>query len=201
MKTSLLFVFLICLFEYSTGQNVFNPSDPIVRHNASQPLGSSQNPDPNRRGLQKWVSTPTNGISTGTDAFDASAYKQYFLNYNGSMPIAFRIKFPRTYTTNTTARYPAMIFLHGAGEVGCSTNGGIYNNEKQLWLGGNLFLDRVNTGQFDGYLIYPQLVAASGCWDSWLTTATARFTAIVAMVDSLSKYARLDVDRIIVDGL
>jgi hypothetical protein len=25
-----------------------------------------------------------------------------------------------------------MIFLHGAGEVGCATNGGLYNNEKAI---------------------------------------------------------------------
>jgi pimeloyl-ACP methyl ester carboxylesterase len=185
----------------SLSQNVFNPSDAIVRYNKSQPLGSSQNPDPKKRGLQKWVSTPTTGISTGSSGFDASSFKQYFINYNGSTPLAFRIKFPHTYTTNTSARFPAMIFLHGAGEVGCSTNGGVYNNEKQLWLGGSLFMGKVNTGEFDGFLIYPQLVETNGCWGVWGTTPTANFTAIVSMVDSLAKYARLDIDRIIVDGL
>lgn len=201
MKTSLLCVTVILIVNLSFAQNVFNPSDPIIRYNKSQPLGSSQNPNPSKRGVQKWVSTPTNGISTGTDAWDASSFKQYFINYNGSTPLAFRIKFPKTYTTNTSARFPAMVFLHGAGEVGCSTNGGVYNNEKQLWLGGKLFMDRVNNGQFDGFLIYPQIVSREGCWDSWGTTATANLTSIVAMIDSLAKYARLDVDRIIVDGL
>lgn len=95
-----------------------------------------------------------------------------------------------------------MIFLHGAGEVGCSTNGGIYNNEKQLWLGGNLFLTESVTNQkFDGFLLYPQLVARTGCWDSWGTAPTARITNIIAMLDSLGKYARLDIDRVFVDGL
>lgn len=201
MKTSLLCVCILCIVNLSIAQNVFNPSDPIIRYNKSQPLGSAQNPNPSKRGLQKWVSTPTNGISTGTDAWDASSFKQYFINYNGSTPLAFRIKFPRTYTSNTTARFPAMVFLHGAGEVGCSTNGGVYNNEKQLWLGGKLFMDHVNSGRFDGFLIYPQIVAKQGCWDSWGTTATANLTSIVAMIDSLVKYARLDVDRIIIDGL
>ena len=202
MKTLLL---SLCLFfvsiHFTSSQNVFNPSDPIIRYNSSSPLGSSQHPDPNKRGLQKWVSTPTNGISSGTDQFDASSYKQYFLNYNGTTPLAFRIKFPKSYSTNTSARFPAMIFMHGAGEAGCNTNGGVYNNEKQLWLGGNLFMGRVDNGQFDGFLIYPQLVETSGCWGVWATTKTANYTAIVSMVDSLGKYARLDVDRIIVDGL
>ena len=134
MKTFLLAIcFLIGIYNYSFSQNVFNPSDPITRYSSSAPLGSAQRPDPNRRGLQKWVSTPTNGISTGTDQFNASSFKQYFINHNGSTPLAFRIKFPRSYSTNPTARFPAMIFLHGAGEVGCSSNGGVYNNEKQLY--------------------------------------------------------------------
>ncbi len=202
MKTFLLQALLtICLLNLCHAQNVFNPSDAIVRHNKSAALGTSTNPDPKKRGLQKWVSTPTNGVSTGS-GFDASAYKQYFLNYNGSVPMAFRIKFPRTYTSNTTAKFPVMIFLHGAGEVGCSSNGGVYNNEKQVWLGGKLFLDRVNSGEFDGFLVYPQLVMnSSDCWGAWGSTSTSNFTAIVAMLDSLAKYARLDADRTIVDGL
>ena len=162
MKTTLLVI--CCLFAiHSIGQNVFNPSDPIIRHNSSQPFGSQYNPDPNRRGLQKWVSTPTNGISIGSSTFNASSFKQYLINYNGSTPLAFRIKFPRTYTSNPSGRFPAMVFLHGAGEVGCPSNGGVYNNEKQLWLGGGLFMDHVDNGQFDGFLIYPQLVVTSGC--------------------------------------
>ena len=194
MKTFLLAIcFLIGIYNYSFSQNVFNPSDPITRYSSSAPLGSAQRPDPNRRGLQKWVSTPTNGISTGTDQFNASSFKQYFINHNGSTPLAFRIKFPRSYSTNPTARFPAMIFLHGAGEVGCSSNGGVYNNEKQLWLRGSLFMGRVDNGQFDGFLIYPQLVTTSGCWGIWGSTPTANFTAVVSMLDSLAKYARLDV--------
>jgi pimeloyl-ACP methyl ester carboxylesterase len=176
------------------------PQIPIVRYSSSQPLGSAQHPDPNKKGVQKWVSVPTNGISTGS-GFDASSFKQYFINHNGSTPLAFRIKFPKSYTTNTTARFPAMIFLHGAGEAGCSTNGGVYNNEKQLWLGGNLFREQVDNGAFDGFLLYPQLVGTSDCSGIWATTPSSNFTAIVSMLDSLAKYVRLDIDRIIVDGL
>jgi pimeloyl-ACP methyl ester carboxylesterase len=202
MKTLLTqFFFTICLLNFTFGQNVFSPSDGIVRYNKNATFGSSTNPNPNKKGLQKWVSTPTTGISVGSGGFDASAYKQYFLNYNGSTPMAFRIKFPRTYSSNTTAKFPAMVFLHGAGEVGCPTNGGVYNNEKQVWLGGKLFLDRVNSGEFDGFLIYPQLVNTTECWGAWGTTTSANFTAVVAMIDSLGKYARLDIDRILVDGL
>lgn len=200
MKTRLLLATLIIVAQFASSQNVFNPADPIVRYSSSASYGSSQRPDTNRLGLQKWVSTPTSGISTGTGAWDASSFKAYYLYANG-IRVPYRIKFPKSYTTDPTKKYPVMIFLHGAGEVGCATNGGLYNNEKQLWLGGNLFMTEANNGKFDGFLVYPQLVTSSGCWDSWGTTATARLTNIVSMVDSLGKYARLDIDRVVLNGL
>src|SRR5688572_3638068 len=145
MKRFLLFGLCLITFSCLTrAQNVFNPGDEIIRYDGSQPLGSSRNPDPSIPGLQKWVSTATIGVSTGTDTFDASPFKQYFLNVNGAR-MAFRLKFPYSYGNPDSAgkKYPINLFLHGGGEVGCNSNGGIYNNEKQLWLGGSLFLERV----------------------------------------------------------
>lgn len=183
-------------------QNVFNPADPIVRYDKTKALGSAQNPNPAKAGLQKWVSTPTNGVSTGTDAYDASSYKAYFLNVNGTR-MAFRIKFPYSFSRPEGAgkKYPVMLFLHGAGEAGCPTNGGVYNNEKQLWLGGKLFMQRVDNNQFDGFLVYPQLVTTDGCWGIWGSTSSVNLTILVSMIDSLAKYVRADMDRVLVDGL
>jgi hypothetical protein len=168
MKRILLFHLLICgTLAQAVAQNVFNPADAQVRHDKTKALGSAQNPNPAKTGLQKWVSTPTTGVSLGSAAWNASSFKSYFINVGGAR-LAFRIKFPKTYTTNTTKRFPVMLFLHGAGEVGCSTNGGIYNNEKQLWLGGSLFMSRVDNGSFDGFLVYPQLTTTSAdCWGVW----------------------------------
>jgi pimeloyl-ACP methyl ester carboxylesterase len=200
MKTILLFASIIIATQFAYTQNVFNPADPIVRYSSGASYGSAQRPDTNRLGLQKWVSTPTSGISTGTGTWDNTSFKAYYLYSNG-IRVPYRIKFPKSYTTDPTKKYPVLIFLHGAGEVGCATNGGLYNNEKQLWLGGNLFRGRVDNGSFDGFLIYPQLVTTNGCWDSWGTTATARLSNIVSMIDSLGKYARLDIDRVVLNGL
>ena len=132
----LLGLFLMTFCCLTRAQNVFDPGDEIIRYDGSQPLGSLQHPDPDIHGLHKWVSTATIGISTGTDTFDASSFKQYFLNVNGAK-MAFRLKFPYSYGNPDSAgkKYPINLFLHGGGEVGCSSNGGIYNNEKQLWLG------------------------------------------------------------------
>lgn len=203
MKRFLLFGLLfISSFSLTRAQNVFDPGDEIVRYDGSQPLGSAKHPDPAVPGLQKWVSTSTIGVSTGTDTFDASPFKQYFLNVNGAR-MAFRLKFPYSYGNpdSTGKKYPINLFLHGGGEVGCSSNGGIYNNEKQLWLGGKLFLDRVLKNEFDGFLLYPQLVVTEGCFAGWGTAPAANFTAILAFVDSLVKYAHADNDRLLVDGL
>lgn len=195
------FIFLICT-GFLKSQNVFDPADPIIRYDQSQPLGSQNHPDTSIPGLQKWVSTATIGISTGTDTFNASSFKQYFLNFNGAQ-MAFRIKFPYSYLNPDSAnkKYPINLFLHGGGEVGCSTNGGIYNNEKQLWLGGKLFRDIVNKNQFDGFLLYPQYVVSDGCFAGWGKAPAANFLAILAMVDSMVKYVRADNDRLLVDGL
>src|SRR4051812_48274497 len=146
MKKVLLLAFVIFgLIGISISQNVFNPADPVIRYNSSASYGSTQKPDSNIVGLQKWVANSTNGVSTGSGSFDNSSFKAYFINYFNSR-LAFRIKFPKSYTNpdSVNKRYPVMLFMHGAGEVGCPSNGGIYNNEKQLTLGGKLFMDRVD---------------------------------------------------------
>jgi pimeloyl-ACP methyl ester carboxylesterase/fibronectin type 3 domain-containing protein len=115
--------------------------------------------------------------------------------------MAFRVKFPKTYTSNPTKKFPVMLFLHGAGEAGCNTNGGIYNNEKQLWLGGQVFMQRVDNNEFDGFLLYPQLVTTADCWGVWFTAPAAAYKAVFSMIDSLAKYARADIDRLLITGL
>ena len=192
--------FLFCALLFScaisaSAQNVFSPADTTARYDATRPLGTRNNPNPSRLGLQKWVSVPTNGIST---SWDASSYKAYFLNAAGRR-LPFRLKFPKSYNNPDSAnkRYPMMLFFHGAGEPGCLTNGGIYNNEKQLLHGGKTFMERVDNNEFDGFLFYPQAYVAN-CSNYWGTTYDA---VINAALDSMSKYIRFDADRLFVNGL
>lgn len=204
MKRIFLFtIIIVCFIGTIQSQNVFSSSDPIVRYNSSAQYGSSQKPDTNIVGLQKWVANSTNGVSTGSGSFDNSSFKPYFINYYNSR-LAFRLKYPRSFNNPDSAnkKYPVMLFMHGAGEVGCVSNGGIYNNEKQLTLGGKLFMDRVDNNEFDGFLLYPQLRSTdAGCWGEWGGGANARFNSIIAIIDSLVKYTRLDIDRVFLDGL
>nr|MBA4166892.1 fibronectin type III domain-containing protein [Chitinophagaceae bacterium] len=200
MKKCLLFTsILIAVCFTSVAQNVFNSNDPIIRLDKTKGYGTAQYPDTNRRGLQKFVSVPTTGV-TGT--WDATSFKSYLLNLNG-IRMAFRLKFPRSYNNpdSLNKKYPMMLFLHGAGEAGCGSNGGLFNNERQLWLGGTLFNDRVNNNQFDGILIYPQLVNYSACSGVWGSTDASNLAALIAIIDSVVKYVRGDNDRLLINGL
>ncbi|HEU4607804.1 MAG TPA: hypothetical protein VFS31_06815, partial [Chitinophagaceae bacterium] len=205
MKRVLLLTTIGVLFcvAFSAAQNVFDPADPIVRYSSGAALGTPQHPDPNVPGLQKWVSVASSGVSTGSNSFDASSYKAYFINRNGGQT-PFRLKFPKSYTNPDSAGkiYPIMIFFHGAGEPGCPSNGGIYNNERQLLHGGKLFRDRVDNNEFDGFLLYPQNLAGSNCWGTWGGAPfTHYYDDIIAMIDSMAKYARADVNRVLTTGL
>jgi hypothetical protein len=203
MRRNLLFLGLSLVVVSAHAQNVFNPKDPIVRYSSGSALGSSGKPRPTKTGLQKWVSISTNGISYGSGSWDASSFKAYFANLYGQ-GLAFRVKFPRSYSNPDSAgkKYPVMLFFHGAGEAGCSANGGVYNNEKQLLHGGQLFRDRVNNNLYDGFLVYPQLVPSDGtCWGTWGSSLSTNYKTAFAFLDSLNKYARADIDRVMVDGL
>src|SRR5688500_10184147 len=192
-------------FMCSNAQNVFNPNDPQVRYNSSAAYGTSQKPDSNILGLQKWVSTPTNGVSSGSGSFPtlAETYKSYYINFY-NVRLTFRVKFPRSFTNpdSVNKKYPVALFMHGAGEVACPSNGGIYNNEKQLVIGGKVFAERVDNNLFDGFLLYPQLRAqGSGCWGEWGSGPNGNYNTIMTILDSMIKYVRADINRVFVYGL
>lgn len=176
MKKALLLttIGLVFLAAVSNAQpNVFNPADPIVAYNSASP------PTTNWNNIQKWVVTNRNlGWTT-------SSYKAY--HFNG---ISFRVKFPKTYQHNVAdgKKYPVMIFWHGAGERGT-----IYDNELQLLHGGELFRNRVDNGEFDGFLIYPQ--NTNGFFGN------TYYSPMIQVLDSMAKYVKLDVDRVFACGL
>lgn len=82
MKRLLLLTTIGMLFcvMFSQAQNVFDPSDALVRYNSSATLGTTGKPNPAASGLQKWVATSVNGISTGSNSYDVSSFKAYFMN-------------------------------------------------------------------------------------------------------------------------
>jgi len=199
----LLTTTMLCCVAMLHAQNIFNPADPIVRWKSTDPLGSSTNPNPNIGGLQKWVSVASNGISTGTGSWDVTSYKAYFINIGGSR-MCFRLKFPKSYSNPDSAgkKYPVMLFFHGAGEPGCTSNGGVYNNEAQLVHGGQYFRDAVDNNKFDGFLFYPQVDAGSTCSSTWgVAPYSPWYNLVLNAIDSMVKYVRMDNDKVFVDGL
>jgi large repetitive protein len=154
-------------------QSVLNPNDPIVVYNPAAPPTA-----PQWNQIGKWVKT--NRLSWNTSSFKA-------YHYNG---FSFRLKFPKTY--NPTApdgkKYPMIIFMHGLGERGT-----IYDNEFQLYHGGQQFRDNVDNGNFDGYVLAMQ--TQNGFW------GTPAYDAMKAIIDYMVVNNKLDPFRVVDNGL
>ncbi|MFT3746773.1 MAG: PA14 domain-containing protein [Agriterribacter sp.] len=153
------------------GQTVFNPNDPIVGYNPALP------PTQPVSGPGKWV-------RTSRLSWNTSSFKCYI--YRG---IVFRLKYPKTYVPGNGKKYPLFLFYHGVGE-----RGSIYDNEYQLYHGGQLHSQAVDNGVFDGYLLYPQ------CTNNVFTAA--ELGIILELIENyLIPEIQVDPFRIIVDGL
>ncbi len=178
--TQLLTIVLVFAMVFSgrdaLGQTgVLNPNDPIVLYNSANPP-----PLPPANTMAKWVKT--NRLSYNTDDF-----KCYFYNY-----VQFRLKWPKTFATDPPGTtYPLYLFFHGVGEKGTW-----YDNEFQMYHGGDVHQAAVNSGKYDGFLLYPQSANTSGGWNQ------QQIDAIAAIITNyLVPEQRVDINRISVNGL
>ncbi|RYZ32946.1 MAG: hypothetical protein EOP49_36690, partial [Sphingobacteriales bacterium] len=174
----ILSAFTLALFTSSANAQtgVLNPDDPIVVYNPSNPPAV-----PPYGTLAKWVKT--NRVSFSTTSFKAYHYKG----------MSFRVKFPKSYkdSINTNKKYPIFVFFHGIGEKGT-----IYDNEYQLYHGGQKFMQAVDNGTFDGFLLYPQSSSGSGAFN------ISHFQLINELITNyFVPQAKVDINRVIVDGL
>ena len=134
VKACFLITTLCLFFSFRLhAQSILDPSDPMVDYDSLNPQ-----PVPPVGQIHKWIRTPRLSWNT-------SDYKAYILN-----GISFRLKFPKTYnpSANDGKKYPMLIFFHGFME-----GGKVYDNEFQLYLGGEFFKNSVANGTFDGYVI------------------------------------------------
>ena len=168
----LLLLFTVSISQTTYGQSVLDPTDPIVDYNSAAP---PTQPPPGQIG--KWVRTPRLSWNT-------SRYKCYV--YNG---IAFRLLFPKTYnpSANDGKKYPMMVFFHGLGETGT-----IYDNEFQLYHGGDYFVYSQDLGNYDGYIIMMQ---SQGFWGG------GHYAYMKSIIDYMVKYNKLDAFRVTDNGL
>jgi len=174
LAVTLLFLAVFCINNANGQAGVLNPNDPDVIFTST-----NQPPVPTFNRISKWGHT--NRLSWNPFS---KGYKSYY--FKG---MAFRVKFPKTYSHNTVDGkvYPSIFFFHGLGEPGP-----IWDNEFHLVHGGQLHSQKVDDGTFDGFMIYPQ--SQSGYLQSY-------FPVIKDLVDSMVKYVKLDIDRIHVGGL
>lgn len=153
--------------------SILDPADVVINYNSASPPAQ-----PVWGTIGKWVRTPRL-------AWNTTSYKCYI--YNG---LQFRLKFPKTYNPAAAdgKKYPMVVFFHGLGE-GAST---IYDNEYQLYHGGQQFKDTVESGVFDGYLLYPQ---SGGFWGQ------TEFAKVKDIIDYMVVNNKLDAFQVVTDGL
>src|SRR5690606_28743374 len=125
-------------------QTVFDPNDQVVVYNRNNPPTEPEFGQPG-----KWVKT--NRVNWNTSSFKAYIYKG----------VAFRLKWPKNYDASGNTKYPLFLCFHGVGE-----RGSIYDNEYQLYHGGELHKNAVDNGKFNGFLLYPQTSDPQGHFDA-----------------------------------
>ena len=134
-------------------------------------------------------SADPNIVFTGGNNPAAPDWSNYGYKCYWHRGMVFRVKFPKSYQQGVQdgKKYPMFMFFHGMGE-----RGSIYDNEYQLLHGGQLHAQKVDAGDFDGFLIYPQ--STDGSFQGY-------FPAMNSFIDSLVAGAKADEDRLIVSGL
>jgi pimeloyl-ACP methyl ester carboxylesterase len=193
-------------------QNVMSHTDINYQYDSTAPVGSNTNPAvPSTDVLAKWVFDTTQYRYSWWPSsawWDFKRFKCYV--YNGT---SFRLRFPKNYDPNSNTKYPLMLSMHGLGECAQEklwitdpngTNGRyVYPNSPanrdntwQLLWGANNFDQRIESGEWNGFLLYPQLPwYESGGWND------NTFNRINHILDTLKKYNHFDEDRLIVFGL
>lgn len=166
--------FFVIVGLTSAKAQVFDPNDGITTYNRNNPPA-----EPAFGQVGKWVRTRR--LSWNTDSYKAYIYKG----------VPFRLKWPKNYDPSGNTKYPLFIFFHGQGEWGSK-----YDNEYQMYHGGQVHSAAVENGKFDGFLLYPQSDNSS---DTWLSTKRSIVAELVQ--DFIIPELNINPLRISVDGL
>jgi|GEM_PF-481990 len=152
----------------------FNPSDPLTKYNSAAPPAIPANGI-----ISKWVYTPS---ITG---WNDSTFKPYF--YNG---MAFRLQYPASYKpgVNDGKTYPLIIMFHGLGEAAP-----IYDNERQLFNGGQITQQALQNGTIDAFCIFPQ--NTGGVW------GYSYYQNLQDLATYMEANCKVDPQRVVAHGL
>ena len=145
-------------------------------------------------------------FSTANAQITREAYeKEYYVEEGDSLP--YRVLYPENF--NPKKEYPVILFLHGAGERG-------YDNERQLALGGDLFLKDDIRKEYPAIVVFPQCDTKSmwtnrtkrqrknNSWEFQFPTpeVPSRPTQLlINMLDEFVDNDYVDTDRIYVMGI
>ncbi|MEO5592355.1 MAG: T9SS type A sorting domain-containing protein [Chitinophagaceae bacterium] len=195
----LLMLSVLFIAGTSMAQDVMSASDPVIQY-VPGPAGAA-NPTVTPGKIQKWIHDDVQRPGRIPASLQPK-YKCYY--YNG---LAYRLRFPNSYDPTNPAKYPIVIFLHGAGEAAdflatsprnTPVNGlGTINreNQDQLFHGAATFDQRIDDGGVNAFLLFPQLFYKSSQWTN------DYFPTINNILDTLQKYNGVDPDRVTVMGL
>ncbi|GAC1418121.1 MAG: hypothetical protein NVSMB67_05330 [Flavisolibacter sp.] len=172
--------FSILFASTAAGQaSVLDPTDSLYTYdvNAKYVL-------PPNGTIGKWVRTKRLGWNT-------NSWKAYV--YNSS---PFRLRFPKSYVAGVAdgKKYPLLIFFHGVGEAALPV-GNLYDNEYQLYHGGDVFESAVNSGSFDGYVLLMQTTGVGGFWGN------SEYQKIKDILDYMVANNKLDPFQVVTNGL
>jgi predicted peptidase len=167
-----LTLLLLAVISGTAQTGIFNPQDPIVIYDSAHPPTM-----PPFGTLAKWVKS--NRVTWNTTAFKCYMYNK----------MAFRLKFPKSYSSAVDGKsYPLYLFFHGEGETGP-----VFDNESSLSRGGDVHANAVDSGKFDGFLLYPQ---SAGVWGS------GQMAIMASLIKNyLVPQVKVDPGRIVVSGL
>ncbi len=98
----------------------------------------------------------------------------------------FRMMKPVDFDVNRSEKYPMIIFFHGSGERGT-------DNAEQLKHGGKTHKDAVLSGEFPGFVVYPQQTGAH--WGDGVVDQS------VEIINKLIQHYNIDPNRIYAHGL
>ncbi len=169
-----VFFVVVGITSVRSQSSVFDPNDPVVIYNKNNPPA------------QPSVGLPAKWVKTNRLPWSTTSFKAYI--YNG---IPFRLKWPKNYDASGNTKYPLFLFFHGKGERGT-----IYDNEYQMYHGGELHRNAVDNGKFNGFLLYPQTSSSDGLWNS-----VDRKYIMELIENFLIPEVHVDPFRVSVDGL
>ena len=196
MYQRLLFILSVLFISgVSRAQNVMTPTDGDYVYNAAAAPDNAlhTNPTPLSGVVQKWVRDPTQKNRIGWNQSNFKSYRYGTTTY--------RLRFPDNYDPNNASKYPLILFFHGAGEAADHTlshnAGADRENQDQLFWGAQIFEQRIGQGEWNGFMLFPQVFDNSSQWDA----SNPAFADITNILDSLEKYNAFDPDKLITMGL